>query len=373
MKKVITTLCAVSLLLVGCDLAQEPVIEADPDSPFKAAEENLGSWTWIPVEESTCRDGSSTGLGVRLQEGADKLVIFLQGGGACYDAQSCQENAEGRIAGASYTQSDFQGWVSSLGNTGLFSKTNAENPTNDWNHVYVPYCTGDLHGGQKLNAPVDGLSEPQQFAGYANMGEYLKLLKGYFTQPSEVLLGGASAGGFGTVINYPQVASAFSSVSVTAMVDAAPLFPANSILTSCFQEKVQNTFNLQLPEGCTGCNDFSNNGIAEMYNYLGNTYPRAQFGLGSADADLVGVVLLDRESKACGGSGVNIFHYRAALLSLTDTILKNNPNWSSYYWGGLHHTFSQSNALFFDTDEGGMSVAEWLGQYKDGSTLHIAP
>src|SRR3954468_8550196 len=39
-------------------------------------------WTWIPVAGNKCRDGSDTGIGVRVNPASDKLIIYLEGGGA---------------------------------------------------------------------------------------------------------------------------------------------------------------------------------------------------------------------------------------------------------------------------------------------------
>ncbi|MEM6289248.1 MAG: pectin acetylesterase-family hydrolase, partial [Bacteroidota bacterium] len=81
------------LLLVASALAFSACDSDDPaDSALAEAEANLGAWTWIDVEGSVCRDGSATGIGVRLQDGADDLVIYLEGGGACFNGVTCATN-----------------------------------------------------------------------------------------------------------------------------------------------------------------------------------------------------------------------------------------------------------------------------------------
>ena len=72
----------------GTDTGGDEEGDLDPN-PFEEAEQNPGEWVWIPVEGTSCRDGSPTGMGVRLQEGADKLVIYLEGGGACFSILTC--------------------------------------------------------------------------------------------------------------------------------------------------------------------------------------------------------------------------------------------------------------------------------------------
>ena len=49
-------------------------------------------WTWVPFADAKCRDGSSTGIAVNPSSGSDKLMIFLQGGGACFNATTCAGN-----------------------------------------------------------------------------------------------------------------------------------------------------------------------------------------------------------------------------------------------------------------------------------------
>src|SRR5262245_57335206 len=50
---------------------------------------NAQEWTFVPFPEAHCMDGSSTGIGVNLASGSDRVVIYLEGGGACFDLLSC--------------------------------------------------------------------------------------------------------------------------------------------------------------------------------------------------------------------------------------------------------------------------------------------
>ena len=46
-------------------------------SYFARAKAGTGSWAWIPLEDTLCRDGSKTGIGVRLLPGASAVMIYL--------------------------------------------------------------------------------------------------------------------------------------------------------------------------------------------------------------------------------------------------------------------------------------------------------
>lgn len=338
-------------------------------SPLVSAEARPGKWTWIPLKNTRCRDGSKTGIGVRLLPDAKAVMIYLQGGGACYDAKSCAENANASIAGENFSRDKFNKWVATLGNQGIFNTTDASNPVARWNHVYIPYCTGDLHGGAKVNASIPGVPGKQQFLGYSNLQNDLKLLAPYFRDAQDVALVGASAGGFGVLINYPQVVEAFGGRSVAALVDSAPIIPDSAIKTSCFQQKLLRTFDLQVPGRCPECRDPASGGFINLYSYLNRTYPGGRFAFASADADLAGVVLYNGESRACGGSGVNIFNYRFSLYALRDKYIGHE--WATFLPGGIQHTMTQSDALFLDRKIKGVSAAEWLSRINSKTPLHI--
>ena len=360
----------VALLLLLVSTSADASDRRDDRKPGLAtAKAQAGNWVWIPRDDTFCRDGSTTGVGVRLLPGADAVMIYLQGGGACYDASSCAQNANAPIAGENFSRTKFEAWVRTLGNQGVFNTNNPANPVARWNHVYIPYCSGDLHGGLRESAAIAGVSGKQKFVGYRNVGRILEFIAPYFENASDVALAGASAGGFGVLINYPQVVEAFGGRSVAALVDSAPIIPESAIKTSCFQRKLRTTFNLQLPAGCPQCADPSRGGFLNLYDYLSSTYPQGRYAFASADADLAGVVLYDGESRACGGSGVNIFNYRFSLYALRDRHIGHE--WATFLPGGVQHTMTQSDALFLERKYRGVSAAEWLGRINDKTPSHI--
>ena len=350
--------------------AAEPEVERNGKiSQLSKAKVSAGEWVWIPRDDTFCRDGSTAGFGARLLPDADAVMIYLQGGGACYDAQSCAENKNAPIAGENYSREKFQEWVETLGNQGVFNTMNPANPVARWNHIYIPYCTGDLHGGARVDVTVPGVTGKQQFVGYRNIQNNLKVLAPYFQGAEDVALMGASAGGFGVLINYPQVVEAFGGRSVAALVDSAPIIPESAIRTSCFERKLIDTFQLQLPERCPQCSEPAAGGLIGIYDYLSQTYPQGRFAFASADADLAGVILYNRESRACGGAGVNIFNYRFSLYALRDKYIGHE--WATFLPGGVQHTMTQSDALFLNRKFRGVSAANWLGKINDKTPSHV--
>ncbi len=359
-----------AVFLLAISLDAQPADNAKPEvRQLAGVKIGVGDWAWVPRSDTRCRDGSTTGIGVRLLPDAKAVMIYLQGGGARYDAESCAQNASTPIAGESFSREDFAGWAATLGNQGVFNTTNPTNPVARWNHIYVPYCTGDLHGGTIEKGIVPGVAGPQRFVGYRNIENILKVIAPYFRNAEDVALVGASAGGVGVLINYPQVVEAFGGRSVAALVDSAPVIPESAIKTSCFQRKLIETFGLFLPTPCPECANPREGGLLNIYGYLSRTYPHGRFAFASADADLAGVILYDKESRACGGSGVNIFNYRFSLYELRDRYI--GYEWATFLPGGIQHTMTQSDSLFLERKYQGVSAAEWLGRINYKPPSHV--
>ncbi|MEO1174995.1 MAG: pectin acetylesterase-family hydrolase, partial [Myxococcota bacterium] len=89
------------------------------------------------VGGAKCRDGSDTGFLLRLGEDASEWLIYLEGGGACFNSVTCLANPN------SFGAEDVAATVPGL-EFGVFDRRDTVSPVAGWNAVYVPYCTGDV-------------------------------------------------------------------------------------------------------------------------------------------------------------------------------------------------------------------------------------
>jgi len=133
---------------------------------------------------------------VDTREGSsDALMIFLQGGGACWaDFCSALET------------------TNSLTADGILDPDLEGNPVADWDVVYLPYCDGSLFAGdvdRVLPNSFLGGSGPGQSMGYQrglqNLTAALDIASAEFPNPSRILLTGVSGGAFGTMTAMPLV------------------------------------------------------------------------------------------------------------------------------------------------------------------------
>ena len=106
-------------------------------------------------EECMCSDGSEYSFYSREGD-SDVAVLFLNGGGACWNEFTC--TIENSSSTGAY-------WQNPTGWGGILNLTNRENPLIDASMVFVPYCTGDVHMG---NATVRYGDNVMQHKGYPN-------------------------------------------------------------------------------------------------------------------------------------------------------------------------------------------------------------
>lgn len=175
---------------------------------------------------ASCLDGSPAGYYLNTASPPSTTwVLFLQGGGACLSASgpaSCWLRYNTSLGSSTY-------WPAPTAQMGgnFFWRDCAANPAFcAANYVYVPYCTGDVHGGQR-RGPVSP-AMPFTFAGHNNIVAVLASLLATTDvgAATDVLVAGSSAGGLGTFLNADFVAATLpSTVRVRANPQAGYFFP----------------------------------------------------------------------------------------------------------------------------------------------------
>lgn len=210
-------------------------------------------WTWMPFDDAYCANGTTTGIGVSPGAPGGRLVIFLMGGGACWDAFTCYTvGTADNLSG--YGAASFASDANSLLKTSLFDRTDETNPFRNDSFVFVPYCTGDVHAGSNPNAVWDG--QPTKHVGFQNMTAFLPKIVETFPTPSRVLLAGASAGGFGALINWWRTQEAFGDVRVDLLDDSGPTLPP-PYTSEGLEQAWRAAWNVgaSMPPSCTACTE----------------------------------------------------------------------------------------------------------------------
>ena len=105
------------------------------------------------------------------------------------------------------------------------------NPLGDWNRVFIPYCTGDTYLGSRVQTYVDpdGVGPDVEFhhMGHQNMLLVIEELNQMFATIPRMMVGGCSAGGVGSLNNYPFIRNGLEGADQSYLLaDSGPIVPA---------------------------------------------------------------------------------------------------------------------------------------------------
>ena len=325
-------------------------------------------WTYVEVPGTVCMSGDTAGFGVSLNPDSKNVMIYLEGGGACFN-DLCDFSA---------FSIPFIPPID-----GIFNRDNPGNPVKDWSMIYVPYCTGDIHGGDK-DTELGG--KTRYFHGYRNIGKYLQQWVPTFANAENVLLTGISAGGFGAGLNAAQVTEAFGPGPQMIVIDDSGPPLSKDVIAPCLQQTFREVWGLDQTvlaacgADCPDPNDFASGFLSHVLS----TYPETRFGLFSNTADLVirtfmGFGWGNGQHDNCGGTATNVPAqvYEDGLLALRAA---HEDRAATYYVGqnhfgynfGLNHTVLRSPS-FWTTNIDSIQVSDWVGHVIKGQVQHVGP
>lgn len=315
------------------------------------------TWTFVDFADTKCRDGSPAGIAISKNSASTKLMIYLEGGGSCFDQLTCLANPTNTAL------------FKAEKTTGVFNRTNPENPFGDWNVVYVPYCTGDIHGGTHADATVPGVEGVQQFVGYLNIKKFLHRIVPSFPGATDVLLTGISAGGFGAALNAVSVAEAFPSVKMKVIDDSGPGV-STAVVPACLQQKWREVWGFDdsvlkdCGAACPDKNDFQQTYALAMTR----TFQDRPSGLIESLQDATITRFLAAGNNNCTGTAllqqVPVDVFQADLLSFREKA-KEFPMFGTYLPTGTKHTWLGDDG-FFTANAGGVRLVDWVAKIVKG-------
>jgi len=197
---------------------------------FRATETEHGVWTRHDFDPNYVPDTSyprgirpdgpvciaGTNYSVFTREGSPKkLLIFLQGGGACWQGfPFCNILAEDQEPPE---QGPFPG---------VFDPTGPGNPFADYSVVYMPYCDGSTFGGDNdVNDPSFPYGPTRHHRGLRNVSAGIDVAAEMFPKAKQITVMGHSAGGVGVAAFAPFLTRfAFgNNTKLTVYNDAGPI------------------------------------------------------------------------------------------------------------------------------------------------------
>jgi hypothetical protein len=231
-----------------------------PDASAAVPQRTLaGIWQKVELPDTFCGNGTPFKFFVNYSGTSNNLIMSFEPGGACWDYASCA--GDGGLRGAANPEGIPDNHMSSLKWEMLpLHRRDPTNPLQDWNMVFVPYCTGDLHTGNNvITYPnPDPAGEPLVFHhdGHKNVGKIIEWIDQTFTNIPQLLVTGCSAGGTSSVVNYHFIRKGLSGVQCSYMLDdSGPLFPSAGN-SGPLHAKVRESWNLDPVIDEVVANDF---------------------------------------------------------------------------------------------------------------------
>jgi len=250
---------------------------------------NEYDWERVELPGTVCGNGSQYKFFVH-RTSSPNLLFFFEGGGACWDYDTCSGRA-GLLGAANpngiaddYMEGFTAKYVSPIVNgadPGLPLRSRTDLPTKDWNVVYMPYCTGDVHIGNRDAVYEDqtGAEPPLAWnhSGFANTAAAAEYAASQFPSVNKLLVTGFSAGGTATSAAYYFVRSAIAPQRGYLLNDSGPVYPApNADFNSRgLHDQIRESWNLdsvfsQLP------GSFDPDDFGSLNRVVAETFPNDQ-------------------------------------------------------------------------------------------------
>jgi pectinacetylesterase len=329
-----------------------------------------GEWNAIaPGGDTICSYGTPYQFFVRpAASPSDKLMIHFEGGGACWDAETCApdykfppDDTGKPLFDRDVSDNEMEGYTG-----GLFDFSNAENPVADYNTVFVPYCTADVHMGSMTHEYSSSSGEKYtiNFQGFTNASAVLDWTYANFDKPSEVFITGISAGAIGQVIHTPYIMDHYKESQVVQFADSyvgvtargwtgfkewGALPNVAKAIVPAYSDLTEANFSLaRLYKGMVPA--FPDNTFSEFTSYLDGTQIFFYFLTGGGATP-----------EEAGGNFVT------GRQSIISSLTANLPNFRAYQsWGNIHGITNVDD--FYAYQVKGVRLRDWLADLLAGKT-----
>ena len=301
------------------------------------------AWETIaPGGETSCALGTPYTFHARRAD-PDKVVVFFNGGGACWAGQTCDPSVEP----TTYVPSAQMGHNDPRTHKGIFDLGNPANPVGDWSMVFVSYCTGDVHLGgiDRAYTKPDGSEITIRHRGHANANAALNWMKENFGDAKEILVAGSSAGAVASPIYAGVVAKTHPDANVHHLGDGAGGYGAENVSTTLEAWDLSNS----LPDWAIGQN--MDKGFTGLYLNAIAAFPDIPFAQYDAAHDRVQIQF----SQALRGSSELL----PQLNDNREVVSAAAEGFQSFTAGGAEHTILRAPYLY-SYSVNGTSFVDWL-------------
>lgn len=336
-------------------LAQTAVIE---DMPNRTELEE-GWNTLYPGGDTICSYGTEYSFHVYPADSAD-VMIFFNGGGACWFSQSCSPASPTFIPFA-----DLDHNVPTA-RSGIFDFDNPENPFVNYNIIFVPYCTGDVHLGNNVmtyELPGTASEETQEFTlfhnGYNNSMAVLNWVVDNFDSPESLFVAGSSAGSIAVPFYTGLLAESYPDTRIVALGDGSGGYRAPQ--GTALVNTTWNTVSI-LPDWEEYADaDEENLNFESYYIRTAQRFPNIMFAQYNTAED-------ETQYSFLAILGIRDISLKELIMANYNDIRADVDNFVTYTAGGTLHTILRLPELYTYKVED-VRLLDWLVDLVNGRSV----
>ncbi len=316
--------------------------------------------TVVPGGDTVCSDGSPYRFFIHRGD-PTRLLIEFEGGGACWSGSTCEADVYNRRVisdpGAALQAGQLQG---------IYDRTNPENPLKDYTHVYIPYCTADLHWGNATTTytSLTGAPFSIQHKGAVNVTTALNWAGDNVPAPSQVVVAGCSAGGYGAALWSAKIARAYPGARMVEIADsAAGVVPEGFFSTTLSSWNVADAWPSFIPSLALDQVDPQGLTLPKLYTSVATFFPTASFSQFNTRTDSVQIFFYALSKGSITAS--DAADWSSKMIGNVEQISVENPNFRAYVAAGTEHCVINRPSFYTQT-VGGRKFSQWVGTLLSG-------
>ena len=303
-------------------------------------------WTEVhPAGETTCALDTPFSFFHRTGPDPSKLLVYFEGGGACWEWVSCSGMFDTNVADDEL--SPFRG---------IFDFANPDNPFREHTVVFIPYCTGDVHIGDSMQRYGDSSTRPIAHRGFRNVRAVLDWLSSREQVATNLVVSGTSAGSYGALFYAPRIAEMFPGATVSLIGDSGvPLlkdYPG--VLERWGTASVVSQ--LRRMTGAVSREDLT---LERAHQYFAARHPRALLAHVTSDRDGIqsAFYLISGSPQA-----------RDVTYALLDSLEATIPRFRSFVVEGTDHGLFVTDK-FYSYEIEDMRLVDWVRRAAAGEPV----
>jgi hypothetical protein len=318
-----------------------------PPNDLPDLDELEPGWTALaPGGATTCARETPFQFFVRPGS-VNRLLLEFRGGGACWSDATCS------IGDSLFQETaDVDPWVTDESVAfGVYDHEHPDNPFADWHHVYVPYCTGDVHWGDAAQTyGAAGSEYVIHHKGAVNVRAVLDWVYANVEAPEKVFVTGCSAGAYGSIMWSSHVREHYASAKVYQLADSGA-----GVITDDFFSQSFPKWNAEAsyPTFIPGLDPDSFTRLAQLYTLIGGHFGDMLLSMYNTTYDENQAFYF----SAMGGGDAQ--QWSTKMQENVAEIADTTPNFRYYQAPGYVHCILPMPTLY-SVESGGVRLIDWI-------------